>query len=332
MSVYCYLRVSTDSQDVDSQRIGIREFCEKHGWEIDGWTEDEGVSGAEAPWHPAIFSKETAMRYDKQMTFEDISSEYSAFVDKFKPKKTTDDCYTPENVFEAVRDWTCAKYGIDPAAIVRPFWPGGDFERFDYPAGCFVLDNPPFSILARIVKFYQRHGIRYLLFAPALTMFNLIRHGTKCLCVGTTIIYENGAGINTGFVTSEGEWLVETCPDLHDILEESNKRNARKGKKKVRKLEFPMNVATSARLSWLAVHGTAFRIRKEDAAWQSNLDNSPTFGGCLLLSERAAAERVGVECAAAERAAAGAAAAAAAAAVEHVPLSERELEIIKRLG
>ena len=29
--------------------------------------------------------------------------EYFDFVEKFKPKKTTDDCYTPENVYEAIK-------------------------------------------------------------------------------------------------------------------------------------------------------------------------------------------------------------------------------------
>lgn len=32
---------------------------------------------------------------------EDGNDEYNEFVDKFKPKKTTDDCYTPDNVYEA---------------------------------------------------------------------------------------------------------------------------------------------------------------------------------------------------------------------------------------
>lgn len=41
--------------------------------------------------------------------------------------------------------------------IVRPFWPGGDYEDFDYPTGCVVIDNPPFSILSKIVRFYEDH-------------------------------------------------------------------------------------------------------------------------------------------------------------------------------
>lgn len=46
--------------------------------------------------------------------------EYEAFVNKFKPKKTTDDCYTPPKVYEAVKDWVCEEYGVNPDNIVRP--------------------------------------------------------------------------------------------------------------------------------------------------------------------------------------------------------------------
>ena len=36
---------------------------------------------------------------------EDTDTKYQKFVDKFKPKKTTDDCYTPPNIYEAVKDY-----------------------------------------------------------------------------------------------------------------------------------------------------------------------------------------------------------------------------------
>ena len=75
---------------------------------------------------------------------------YEQFVEKFKPKKTTDDCYTPPLVYEAVKGWACREYGIDPARVVRPFWPGGDYERFEYPEGCAVIDNPPLGVKGQI--------------------------------------------------------------------------------------------------------------------------------------------------------------------------------------
>ncbi|OZG51970.1 ParB-like nuclease [Pseudoscardovia suis] len=58
-------------------------------------------------------------------------------------------------------------YGVgDDVPIVRPFWPGADYGRVEYPGGCVVVDNPPFSILSKIIRFYQAHGVRFFLFAP----------------------------------------------------------------------------------------------------------------------------------------------------------------------
>ena len=79
---------------------------------------------------------------------------YEEFVEKFKPKRTTDDCYTPPLVYEAVKDWAVREYGLEGARIVRPFWPGADYENEDYSGNCVVIDNPPFSILAEIKKFW----------------------------------------------------------------------------------------------------------------------------------------------------------------------------------
>ena len=106
----------------------------------------------------------------RQMSLMDTSDEYTAFVEKFKPKKTTDDCYTPENIFDTVVQWCVEEYGVDREKIVRPFWPGGDYEREEYPEGCVVLDNPPFSIISQAVRFYEENEIKYFLFAPVLTI------------------------------------------------------------------------------------------------------------------------------------------------------------------
>ena len=266
--------------------------------------------------------------YSQQMTFENYNPEYAMFVDKFKPKKTTDDCYTPDNIYETVRDWACARYGIDPASIVRPFWPGGDYERFNYPPGCFVLDNPPFSIISRIIRFYMRHGVRFLLFAPALSLFGTApESGANYLCCGETITYANGAQVATSFVTSEGDFLVETVPDLNRRIKAADELNRKAKTKKLRKYSIPHDVATAARLNWLSIHGEPFRIRRSDAFFIRALDcGINLFGDGFLLSERAAAERAAAERAAAERAAAERAAA------ERAVLSDREKALQKRLG
>jgi len=262
-----------------------------------------------------------------QLTFEDVTPEYAAFVEKFEPKKTTDDCYTPDNIYATVRDWACARYCIDTASIVRPFWPGNDYERFDYPDDCFVLDNPPFSLISKIVRFYMRHGVRFLLFAPALSLFTAPESGANYLCCGITITYANGAKVNTGFITSEGEYLVETVPGLYRALKAADDENRRKKTKKLRKYSMPDCVATAARLGGLSIYGEAFRLRREDAVYLKKLDcGANLFGGAWLLSERAAAEHAAAERAAAERAAAERAAA------ERAVLSDRERAMQQALG
>ena len=90
-----------------------------------------------------------------------IGETYEEFVDKFKPKRTTDDCYTPEGIYDVVRDYVIEKYDLQGRPVIRPFWPGGDYEKFDYPEDCVVIDNPPFSILARILDFYAEKKIEF---------------------------------------------------------------------------------------------------------------------------------------------------------------------------
>lgn len=156
------------------------------------------------------------------------SEEYEAFVDKFKPKLTTDDVYTPDNVYEAVRSWAVLHYQLEGAPVVRPFYPGGDYKSADYPAGCVVIDNPPFSILSEICAWYEEHGVRYLLFAPGLTLFSINAGRSRYLPVGASIECTNGAAIATSFVTNMGPWRIELCPDLYAAVDAANTENLRK--------------------------------------------------------------------------------------------------------
>lgn len=47
--IYGYLRVSSDEQDVNSQKQGVDAFAVTKDWIIDEYIKDEGVSGAKAP-------------------------------------------------------------------------------------------------------------------------------------------------------------------------------------------------------------------------------------------------------------------------------------------
>lgn len=47
--VYGYLRVSSDKQDVNSQKQGVEAFAKAKGWEIEKYISDEGISGGTDP-------------------------------------------------------------------------------------------------------------------------------------------------------------------------------------------------------------------------------------------------------------------------------------------
>lgn len=47
--IYGYLRVSSDEQDVNSQKQGVEAFAYEKGWKIDEYITDEGVSGGKDP-------------------------------------------------------------------------------------------------------------------------------------------------------------------------------------------------------------------------------------------------------------------------------------------
>lgn len=233
---------------------------------------------------------------------------YEEFTNKFKPKLTTDDCYTPDNVYKAVADWCCKEYGFTADKIVRPFYPGGDFESYDYPEGCVVVDNPPFSILAKIIEFYSTYKIKYFLFAPSLTCLSNVRKANYCAIItDTDITYANGAVVRTAFITNlEPDLLVRTAPKLQEAVKAENDKNAKAGKAELPKYIYPDAVLTAAAVQRWAHQGIDYKLKKTDAVFISALDSQRAqkktiFGGGFLLSERAAAERAAAERAAAER-------------------------------
>ena len=258
------------------------------------------------------------------------SEEYSAFVEKFKPKLTTDDCYTPQNIYEVIRDWALEHYGLQGAPVIRPFYPGGDYEHETYPDGCVVIDNPPFSILSQICRFYAERGIRFFLFAPALTLFSIAAGTCNYLPMSCRITYENGADVRTSFVTNLGDLKIETVPELWRRVDELNTQNTCEGAAELPGYTYPDCVMTPIRIAPTAKWIT-LRVRAEDASFIRALDaqrdhGKAIYGAAFLLSEKAAAEKAAAEKAAAEK--------AAAEKRERFvwALSDREKEIVAALG
>ena len=240
---------------------------------------------------------------NEQTCLFDDNAEYEAFVEKFKPKKTTDDCYTPPIVYDAVRDWACNEYSIDPDCIVRPFYPGGDYEHFEYPEGCVVLDNPPFSILAKICEFYLDRNIPFFLFAPSLTAFSgrsVVMRMNHIIC-DADIVYENGAVVRTAFVTSFGDGVIaQTAPGLGKAIKDAVDKIKAETRREIPKYTYPDNVLTAAMLQKYSKYGIDFHVRRESCKAISQMDEQKRhkktiFGGGLLLSDSAAAERAAAE-------------------------------------
>ena len=259
------------------------------------------------------------------------NDDYNEFVEKFEPKKTTDDCYTPDNIYDAVADWVSAEYGIDRAAFVRPFYPGGDYQREKYPKGCVVVDNPPFSILSEIIKWYNAHDVKFFLFAPTLTLFTAVGEDVEYVPCGVTITYENGAEVSTSFINNLGENRIYIPASLYEIVDKTNDENLKAMHKQVPKYSYPTEAILAARIYTLAQYGQTLKVPKAEAIYKNRLDaqadaGKDAFGGLFLISERAAAERAAAERAAAERAAAERAAATV------WQLSDREREMVRSLG
>ena len=236
----------------------------------------------------------------KQLSYED-------FVGKFQPKKTTDDCYTPPTIYEVIKDWACEEYSIDPTKIVRPFYPGGDYEEFDYALDAVVLDNPPFSILSQICEFYLGRKIPFFLFAPSLTAFagkRVCMRMNHIIC-DCDIVYENGAVVRTSFVTSFGGGIVaQTGPTLTKLVNAESARLRRETARDLPKYEYPDNIVTAAMLQKYSKYGIDYRIDRRDCEHIAKLDaqrpaGKAIFGGGLLLSDKKAAERTAAERAAA---------------------------------
>ena len=231
-----------------------------------------------------------------------MAQAYLDFVEKFKPKKTTDDCYTPANIYEVVAGYVADRYGIQREAMVRPFWPGGDYELFDYPAGCCVVDNPPFSIVKRICRDYQERQIRFFLFCPYLTAAGITKiKGTALIVTPESVIYENGAEVATCFVTNlEPETMIRTDVALLQALAEANAINRSKLKKSVPKYSYPDHVLTVQKVGYFCIHNTDYRLDRKDCCHIDTMDmqrgqGKSVFGSGFLLSDRAAAERAQAE-------------------------------------
>ena len=243
---------------------------------------------------------------------------YEEFVEKFKSKKTTDDCYTPPKVYKVILDWVCKEYNIDKSKVCRPFYPGGDYQNFNYSNDTVVVDNPPFSILAQIKRFYIERNIKFFLFAPTLTIFNCDAKDLSFVVTDTVIEYENGAKVKTAFITNLEDCKIRISAELDTLIKETQKKT-----NKLKKYDYPINLLTVSKCSKLVQQLKDYKISKEDVIFIRSLDKQrekglQVYGGGFLISDFLAGE-IQKEIQKKDN-------------VIVVELSEREKEIVRSLG
>ena len=199
---------------------------------------------------------------------------YEEYIEKFKTKHTKDDTFTPPRVYDAIRDWAVREYGLEGREIVRPFWPGADYTQAEYPEGCVVLDNPPYSMMSKICRFYTDRGIDFFLFANHVTLFNSLNNSkVNAVVTGNSVEFENGAKIPVSFLTNMGEDRVIISGDLYSIIEKAIAHEDRS----LRKVCYPPNIVSAARFTKFAKLGMNIRIRNME--YHSSVGNYHLFGG-----------------------------------------------------
>ena len=227
---------------------------------------------------------------------------YNDLIDRNTPHLTTDDCYTPPPVFDALQEWVDRR--LTPLAgrkIVRPFFPGGDYERHDYPEGCIVIDNPPFSIYAQVVRFYLSRGIDFILFGQSMTI-KVSGADVTYIIAGAVVEFENKASINVSFVTNlapNGERII-ISPELRKALEKASDDFHHAGAVELPKYKMPAELWTAATLQKIAKGDEEVTFAKDELADVRQIAaleaiGKGLYGGGWLFSAAAAAAAAAIE-------------------------------------
>lgn len=277
-------------------RIADNSAGERSEWDLD-------LLGEEIAAMPDLDWGLLGFGNGDEVDFSDLDSRMGekdeaqkAFEDKFKPKHTTDDCFTPPEVYEAVLGWAVDTYGLQGRPVVRPFYPGGDYQSCDYPDGCVVIDNPPFSILSEIIRWYKGRGIDFFLFAPSLTSMHYLEE-CNLILTGYHVTYENGAEVPTAFVTDLGTDRILLSSELYDLLDAAQPR---KLVADVSAYDWPANCESAARLAGLPKYGVTLAFKHIAPVKAVGEPRQSIFGGGVLICDRDA-ERIKAERIKAER-------------------------------
>lgn len=224
------------------------------------------------------------------------AEEYFDWLSKFETKKTTDDCYTPPAVYNAVLEYVHEQVrNLDGLKIVRPFFPNGDYtDLSQYDENTIVIDNPPFSLISKISKFYQDNHIQFFLFAPAMTVLQCMRttDGLTAIIAPHPITYANGAVVPTAFITNMLPTIkAKTALTLFQKLKVIETLI----KPSFPKYSYPKNILMVNELQKFCRVGIEFEVLANESCYIRNIASQKTqgktlFGGGLFISDAKAKE------------------------------------------
>jgi hypothetical protein len=103
------------------------------------------------------------------------------------------------------------KYKLQDKSIVKPFYPGGNYQNEKYEENDVVIDNPPFSIITKIIRFYNENNIKFIVYGPALTIPGASNFGIKFL-KHSSIEFLNGVKVPICFFTN-----LDTIAEMIDL-------------------------------------------------------------------------------------------------------------------
>jgi hypothetical protein len=255
----------------------------------------------------------------KKNTKNLFGDEYEDFVNKFETKLTTDDCYTPPAVYQVVLDYVNKRHPLKDCEIIRPFFPGGKFDEIEYPNNAVVVDNPPFSIISKISRFYEEKNIPYFLFAPHLTLFNVIS-AKNYIVSGVNVVYENGAVVATSFISNMfGDDRIIADADFYLAIKKLMLK-----KNELPKYKYPKNVVTVSEVTKIVSRGVSITIKAKDLISVSKMDDQKKhkkkiFGSGFFISNEEARAMEARPMEAKDE-------------IIEWELSPRELELISKLG
>lgn len=274
-----------------------------------------------------IFGEESTIK-PKAKSASVVFHDYESYIKKFTKKNnelTTDDTFTPQDVYEAVVAYVDSIYPLKDKQILRPFFPGGDYEHADYPDDGVVIDNPPFSIFTEICRWYSKRGIPFFLFGPGLTIFSVL-DCCSVVIINKGLTFTNGAKVRCNFATNLlGDTLVTTAVSLDKTIRECPSQNKKADLPKYRYC-YPDELLSVSDFQSIARGDVDFSVSRQEAVMVRNLDLHPKnslFGAHLLVSKDFAAKAEAAKVAAKRMA------------LDDkivVELSERERNIVDELG